>query len=298
MPRQGRIGLCHALTTTGGVRSEFTITRDGPDTFYLVSSGAAERYDHDLLLKRAPEDGSARVENLTTAHGVLVLVGPRARDVLARLTDADLSNAAFPWLSARHIHVGLAPVRALRVNFVGDLGWELHHPIEYQHHLYDALTKAGAEFGIGLSGMRAMDSLRIEKSYRMWGQDLTPEYSAFEAGLDRFIHLDKGDFVGRDALVRQRNDGVPQEFVTVDVHAVEDADPLGNEPLYKDAEMVGRATAGAYGHFVGKSLAIGYVKAGFGAPGTELEIEILGERKPATVIRPSPYDPDNRSLKA
>ena len=298
LPRQGRIGLCHALTTTGGVRSEFTITRDGPDTFYLVSSGAAERYDHDLLLKRAPEDGSARVENLTTAHGVLVLVGPRARDVLARLTDADLSNAAFPWLSARHIHVGLAPVRALRVNFVGDLGWELHHPIEYQHHLYDALTKAGAEFGIGLSGMRAMDSLRIEKSYRMWGQDLTPEYSAFEAGLDRFIHLDKGDFVGRDALVRQRNDGVPQEFVTVDVHAVEDADPLGNEPLYKDAEMVGRATAGAYGHFVGKSLAIGYVKAGFGAPGTELEIEILGERKPATVIRPSPYDPDNRSLKA
>jgi dimethylglycine dehydrogenase len=296
--KEGRTALCHALTKSGGVRSEFTVTREGPDRFYLVSATIAERHDHDLLLKRMPGDGSVAIANVTTANAVFVLVGPRSRDVLAKLADADLSNAAFPWLAARRIHVGLAPVRAMRINFVGDLGWELHHPIEYQHHLFDALMAAGREFGIGPIGMRAMDSLRLEKSYRMWGQDLTIEYSALEAGLERFVRLDKGDFTGRDALLRQREAGVPQEFVTLEVAGVADADPIGNEPLYKDDRMVGRATAGAYGHFVGKSLALAYVERGCGAPGTGLEIEILGERKAATVIPASPYDPENRSLRA
>jgi dimethylglycine dehydrogenase len=298
LPRNvGRIKLCHALTPSGGVRSEFTITRLGPERFYLVSSGAAERYDHDLLLKRLPDDGAVHVENVTTSHGVLVLVGPRARDVLAEITDADLSNQAFPWLSGRHISVGLAPVRALRVNFVGELGWELHHPIEYQLQIFDALIAAGEKFGLGQCGMRAMDSLRIEKSYRMWGQDLTTEYSALEAGLDRFVRLDKGEFVGREALVKQRRDGVPQRFVTLAVEA-DDADALGNEPIYRDGRMVGRATAGAYGHAVKKSLALAYVEPEAAAPGTALEIEILGDRRAAEVIEHSPYDPENASLRA
>lgn len=294
----GRINLSHALTIRGGVRSEFTIMRDGPERFYLTSSGAAERYDNDYLVKHLPADGSVRVDNVTGRHGVLVLVGPRSRDVLAKLTEADLSSPAFPWLTGQHILVGLAPVRAMRVNFVGELGWELHHPIEYQHHLFDALMDAGAEFGIGPCGMRAMDSLRMEKTYRMWGQDLTREYTVLEAGLDRFVHLDKGDFIGRDALLRQQQQGVPQRFVTVEVHEVKDADPFGNEPLYADGQIVGRATAGAYGHWLGKSLAIGYVKTGFDAPGTALTIEILGERYPATVIPESPHDPDNQRLRA
>ena len=298
LPRNvGRIKLCHALTPSGGVRSEFTITRLGPERFYLISSGAAERYDYDLLLKRLPDDGAVRVENVTTSHGVLVLVGPRARDVLAEITDADLSNQAFPWLSGRHISVGLAPVRALRVNFVGELGWELHHPIEYQLQIFDALMAAGEKFGLGQCGMRAMDSLRIEKSYRMWGQDLTTEYSALEAGLDRFVRLDKGEFVGREALVRQRRDGVPQRFVTLAVEA-DDADALGNEPIYRDGRLVGRATAGAYGHAVKKSLALAYVEPEAAAPGTALEIEILGDRRAAEVIEPSPHDPENARLRA
>ena len=298
LPRTvGRIKLCHALTPSGGVRSEFTITRLGPERFYLVSSGAAERYDHDLLLKRLPDDGGVHVENVTTGHGVLVLVGPRARDVLAAITDADLSNQAFPWLSGRHISVGLAPVRALRVNFVGELGWELHHPIEYQLQIFDALMAAGETFGLGQCGMRAMDSLRIEKSYRMWGQDLTTEYSALEAGLDRFVSLDKGDFVGREALEAQRRDGVPQRFVTLAVEA-DDADALGNEPIYRDGRMVGRATAGAYGHAVKKSLALAYVEPAAAAPGTALEIEILGDRRAAQVIEHSPHDPKNTRLRA
>ncbi len=297
LPRRiGGIGLCHALTLSGGVRSEFTITRDSEESFYLVSSGAAERYDYDFLLKNLA-DADAQLENQTMAHGVLVLAGPRARDILAAVTDADLSNAAFPWLSARNITIGMAPVRAMRVNFVGDLGWELHHPIAYQNHIFDALVAAGEAHGLGMCGMRAMDSLRIEKSYRMWGQDLTREYTPFEAGLSRFVKLDKGEFVGRDALVRQKEAGIPQEFVTLEVHGPNDADPLGNEPLYRDGKMIGRATAGAYGHHVGKSLAIGYVEAGTGSTDSELEIEILGARYAASVIGESPYDPENKSLR-
>ena len=294
----GRINLAHALTPNGGVGSEFTIMREGPESFYLVSSGAAERHDNDLLVKRLPGDGAVRLENLTTSLGCLVLVGPRARDILAKVSDAELSNPAFPWLTGRRIDVGLAPgVRALRVNFVGELGWELHHPIEYQNHIFDALVDAGAEFGLAMCGMRAMDSLRIEKSYRMWGQDLTREYSVLEAGLERFVHLDKGDFTGRAALLKQQQEGVPQRFVTLEVEA-DDADPMGNEPLYLNGEMVGRATAGAYGHVVAKSLAIGYVSPAAAELDTPLEIEILGDRRAARVIRDSPWDPDNARLRA
>jgi dimethylglycine dehydrogenase len=295
--KTGRITLAHGLTKSGGVRSEFTITRDGPDRFYLISSGAAERYDHDHLLKHLPDDGSVHLDNVTTANGVLVLVGPRSRDVLRKVTDADLSNNAFPWLTSQFITLGLAPVRALRVNFMGDLGWELHHPIPYQNQIFDDLMAAGEEFGLGLCGMRAMDSLRMEKSYRMWAQDLTADYTPFEAGMDRFVRLDKGDFIGREALVAQREAGVPHRFVTLEVEA-DDADPWGNEPLWQGDRMVGRATAGAYGHWVQKSLALAYVEPAAAELGTEMEIEILGERKRAKVIPESPYDPENASLRA
>jgi dimethylglycine dehydrogenase len=190
-------------------------------------------------------------------------------------------------------------VYLLRVNFVGALGWELHFPIEYANHLFEALFAAGAEFGIGMAGMRAMESLRMEKSYRMWGSDLTPDYTPFEAGLDRFVRMNKGAFIGRAALEKQQAAGVPNRFVTLEVHGVTDADPLGNEPLF-DAKgtMVGRATSGYYGHVLKKSLAIGYVKASFAAVGTALEIEILGERRKATVLVDSPYDPENQDLRA
>ncbi len=292
----GRINLAHALTPRGGVRSEFTIMRDGPESFYLISSGAAERFDHDFLVKRAPTDGSVRIDNVTTAHGVLVLAGPRSRDILSKVTDADLSNEAFRWLTGQHILIGSAPVRAMRINFVGDLGWELHHPIEYQNHLFDQLVAAGEEFGLGMCGMRAMDSLRIEKSYRMWGQDLTRDYTLLEAGLGHFANLDKGDFTGREALIAQKEVGIPQAFVTLEVQP-DDADCLGNEPLYLGDRMVGRCTAGAYGHTVGKSLALAYVEPEVSEPGTALEVVILGNRFPATVIPESPFDPENASLR-
>jgi dimethylglycine dehydrogenase len=296
----GRMALSHALTRRGGIRSEFTITRFGEQHFYVVSAGAAERYDGDYLDQMLPADGSVTLRNVTGSRGCFVVAGPRARDVLAKLSDRPLDNEKFPWLTAQIAEVGLATdVYLLRVNFVGALGWELHFPIEYAHHLFDAIFEAGAEFNIRMAGMRAMESLRIEKSYRMWGSDLTPDYTPFEAGLDRFVRMNKGDFIGREALEKQLAAGVPNRFVTFEVHGVTDADPLGNEPLFdQKGAMIGRATAGYYGHTLGKSLGLGYIKPEHAAVGTEIEILILGERRRATVLVDSPYDPENKDLRA
>jgi dimethylglycine dehydrogenase len=298
--RIGRIALCHALTRRGGIRSEFTITKTGNDQFYVVSAGAAERYDADYLRAHLPKDGSVNMRNITTSRGCFVVGGPKSRDLLSKLTDAPLDNGAFPWLTSQTIEVGLAvDVHAMRVNFVGALGWELHFPIEYAHHLFDALFEAGKDYGIGMVGMRAMESLRMEKSYRMWGSDMTPDYTPFEASLDRFVRMKKETFIGKEALEKQLASGIPNRFVTLEVHGVTDADPLGNEPLFdKDGKIIGRATSGYYGHTLRKSLAIGYAKTEFSAVGTELEIEILGERKKATIVKESPYDPDNLDLRA
>ncbi len=298
--KTGRIALCHALTRRGGIRSEFTITKLGDQHFYVVSAGAAERYDADYLRRSLPHDAWVTLTNITTSRGCFVLAGPRSREVLAKLTDLPLDNEGFPWLTGRIAEIGFATgVYALRVNFVGALGWELHFPIEYAHHLFDALFAAGKEFGIGMVGMRAMESLRMEKSYRMWGTDLTSDYTPFEAGLDRFVRMNKGPFIGREALEKQLSAGVPHRFVTLEVHNVVDADPLGNEPLFDaTGAIVGRATSGYYGHVLRKSLAIGYVKPDFAAPGTDVGIEILGERKRATLLVDSPFDPINHALRA
>jgi dimethylglycine dehydrogenase len=298
----GRIALCHALTKKGGIRSEFTITKMGDGHFYVVSAAAAERYDSGYLQKMLPlaPAGSVSLRNITTSRGCFVVAGPRSREVLSKLTDTPLDNAAFPWLTGQVAEVGLATdVYLMRVNFVGALGWELHFPIEYAHHLFDAIFAAGAPFDIRMAGMRAMESLRMEKSYRMWGSDLTPDYTPFEAGLDRFVRLAKGDFLGKQALEKQLAAGVPHRFITLEVHDVTDADPLGNEPIYDGGgTLIGRATSGYYGHNLRKSLAIGYVNPAFAAVGTELRIEILGEVKRATVLVDSPYDPENQDLKA
>ena len=298
----GGITLAHALNPSGSIRSEFTISRlaDGlwGERFFLISSGAAHDYDLDFLQKQLPRDGSVILKDTTTQYGVFVLAGPNARKVLEKLADADVSNEAFPWLTLQEMTVGFAPgVRALRVNFVGSLGWELHHPIEYQNHLYDALMEAGKEFDIGLAGMRAMDSLRLEKSYRLWGTDLNAENSALEAGLNRFVRLNKGDFTGRDALVRQQEEGVPNTYCTIEIDA-DDADPFGNEPVFMDGEVVGRGTAGGYGHYVGKSLMLGYVKSDFAEVGRACEVRVLDQRRPARIIAESPYDPENAALRA
>jgi dimethylglycine dehydrogenase len=296
--KTGRLNLCHALNSRGGVHSEFTILREGPESFYLVSAGAYQRLDHDWLQKHMPDDGSVRFHNLTDAMGVLVVAGPRARDLLARVSDEDFSSDTFPWLTGKDVLVGLAPTKALRVNFVGELGWELHHGIEYQNHIFDRLMDAGADLGLKPFGIRAMDSLRVEKSYRMIGAELSIEYAAYESGLDRFVHPNKGDFIGRDALVRWRERGFANRFVTMEVHDATDADPLGNNPIYANGRLVGRATGGNYGFRLQKSLALAMLRPEHAAPGTELEMDILGTRRPVTVIPESPYDPQNQRLRS
>ncbi len=296
--KRGRVGLCHLLTTRGGVRSEFTVYEYAPGDFYLVSAGAFERHDHDCLQKLCPTDGSVVLTPVTGRYGVLVLAGPKARDILAKLTDADLSNAAFPWLSGKMISVGTARAHALRVNFVGELGWELHHEIEMQTALFDALIEAGAEFGLKPFGIRAMDSMRLEKSYRLIPRELSIEYSAYESALDRFVHPNKGQFIGRDALVEWREKGEAWRFVTLEVHDVTDADARGSEPIYHDNVLVGRCTSGGYGWRLGKSLALAMVRPDLGEIGQQLDVSILGTRHKATVIPESPFDPENERLRA
>ena len=293
----GGVSLAHALNRNGGVHSEFTIRRESGDSFYLVSAGALQRLDHDYLKKHMPRDGSVQFTQLTAAHGVLVLAGPKARLLLERVTDADLSNEAFRWLTAQDIVVGMSPVNAMRVNFVGELGWELHHPIEYQNHIFDVLFAAGEDLGLKPFGIRAMDSMRLEKSYRMVGTELSIEYSAYESAMDRFVKPDKGEFLGREALLAWQQAGMNNRLVTLEVHDVEDADALGNNALLKDGELIGRATGGGYGFRVGKSLALGMVKPELAEPGSRLEIEILGKTYAATVVPDSPFDPGNERLR-
>jgi len=294
----GRINLCHALSPRGGVHSEFTIQREGPESFYVVSAGAYQRLDHDWIKMHMPDDGSVRFENLTNAMGVLVLAGPKARTLLERVSDDDFSNEAFAWLTGGDVVIGLAPTKALRVNFVGELGWELHHGLEYQNHIFDVLFEAGRDLGLAPFGIRAMDAMRLEKSYRMVGTELSIEYAAYESGLHRFVHPNKGDFIGRDALVRWREQGFANQFVTMEVHEVTDADPLGNNPIYKNGTLVGRATGGNYGFRLGRSLALGMVRPEHAELGTELSMDVLGKRHPVTVIEESPYDPENLRLRA
>ena len=295
--KQGRIALAHLLTTRGGVRSEFTVYERSPGRFYLVSAGALERHDHDTLRKLLPTDGSVQFRSITQAWGVLVLAGPRSRELLQKLTDADLSDKAFPRLSGQRISVGPVVLDALRVNFVGELGFELHHPIEMQNALFDLLLDTGRGYGIRPFGIRAMMSMAIEKSYRLVGRELSIEYTAYESGLDRFVHPNKGQFLGRDALVRAHADGDRWRFATMEMHDVTDADARGSEPLWIGDELVGRVTSGGYGWRTGKSLALGMICPDHAGIGTELDIQILGERRRATVIAESPYDPENGKLR-
>jgi dimethylglycine dehydrogenase len=295
----GRIGLCHMLSLNGGVRAEFTIYKRAENSYYLVFAGASERHDWDYLTKLAPTDGSVTLQKITTQMGVLVLAGPKSRDVLQKLTDTDLSNHNFKWLSGKSINVGYAQVEALRVNFVGELGWELHHPIEMQNYIFDELMRVGAVFNIKPFGIRAMDSMRIEKSYRLIPREMSIEYSALESGLDRFVKLDKAcDFVGKAGLSAWQKKGFNNTFVTLEVHDITDADARGSEGIYKNGELIGRATSGGFGFRVNKSLALGMVLSNYAIEGAELEIEILGQRHRATVIPESAFDAQNLALRS
>ncbi len=293
----GQIRVSSMLDHRGGFKCDVTITKIADDKYYVVSAAAAESHDLDWMQKRMPQDGSVTIDNVTSRYGGLVLSGPRSRDILAKLTESDLSNAGFPFLTMQNILIGLCETRALRIGFVGELGWEIHCPIENVRPIYQALMEAGEEFGIANYGLRALNSLRLEKGYLVVGGEITSERTPIEAGQDRFIDFNKGDFLGRQALLNQKEAGIKDRLALMVVEA-DDADCIGNEPVYIGDEIVGRVSSGGYGHHLGKSLAMGYIDAEAAKPGTKVEIAILGERRPAVTVEIPPYDPKNEKLRA
>jgi dimethylglycine dehydrogenase len=257
-PNRGRIALTWTLNSKGGILSEFTITRLAPTRLLLISAAAAEWHDIDGLKKHLPADGSVRVENVTTRYGSLILAGPRARYVLSKITDSDLSNAGFPWLSAREIEIGYSRMLALRVNYVGELGWELHAPTEHMDATYSALWRAGEEHGIRDFGMYAMDSLRLEKGYRGWKVDLTHEYTPLMASLDRFVAFDMPDFIGKAALLKEQEAGPKERLVSLVMSEAGEADAPYCSPVLRQGEIVGLTVSSGYGHAIQKAIALAY----------------------------------------
>ncbi len=297
LPKVGRVSLTYTLSPAGTVASEYTIVRRGEDAFTLISAGAWQAYDHDLLAKaieeKASEFGPVHLTDVTTQWGVFALAGPRSRDVLGALTRADSSNAAFPWLSVRDVGVGMVPTMALRVAYTGELGWELHHPIEMQNHLFDRLMEAGEAHGLKPVGARAQNWLRQEKSYRAFGAELGRDASPLEAGLGRFVDLAK-DFRGRAAMEAR---GVRAACVTLLVDGPPDADPWGREALWHDGRVVGRLTSGGWSVAMGRSIAMGYVSPELAEPGTRLRVRMLDDLWDAEVAIESPYDPRQERLR-
>jgi dimethylglycine dehydrogenase len=247
-----------------------------------------------LTLSLEPGE-SVRVENVTEQRGVLVVSGPRSRELLSRLTDADLGNDAFRWLRAREILIAGQPVRALRVSYVGELGWELHPLIGGMASLYEAIWQAGQEFGIANYGLYAVNSMRMEKAYKAWSTELTNELNMVEADMSRFIRFDKGDFVGNAATLAQ----TPRPYkIVYAAIAATDTDARGAEPVFCGERCIGVTTSGAYGHRVGKSLAFACVEPEFAIPGSAFEVLLQGKRREATVLEAAAFDPDNLRMRA
>jgi dimethylglycine dehydrogenase len=303
LPSIGRINLTYALTATGTTRTEYTIVRNGLNDYYLVSAGAWTAYDADYMRKAAEDfmaGGGAPVEinDVTTQWGVFALAGPNARKILREIVkDADpdtvLSNKRFPWLTARKIELGMCPVNAIRVAYTGELGWELHHPIEMNRYLWDLLQKAGAKHGMKLVGARAQNWLRQEKSYRAFGTELGRDATPMEAGLDRFIDLSK-EFQGKQAMI---DTGIRAKCVTVLIDGPDDTDPWGKEAIFVDGKKVGRLTSGGWSVAFGKQIGMGYVSPELAEVGTKLKVKMLLQEWDAVVVEDSPFDPTNARIR-
>ena len=296
----GRIVYTQMLNARGGIACDLTVTRLAEDAYLIVTIAAAATHDADWIRRGI---GAARVTltDVTSAFTVLGVMGPRSRELLARVTGADLSPAAFPFGTAREIEIGYAMVRATRITYVGELGWELDVPAEFAANVYETTVAAGEAFGLRHAGYHAMDSLRMEKGYRSWGHDIGGEDTPLEAGLGFAVAFKKDGFVGREVLLRQRDKPLARRLV---MFTLADSEPLllGDEPIYRDGVLVGRITSGAYGHTLGRSVGMGYVThadgvdAGFVRAG-RWELEIAMERVPAAAHLEPPYDPTSARVR-
>ncbi|MFB2531243.1 FAD-dependent oxidoreductase [Paracoccus sp. p3-h83] len=299
LPKVGRINLTYALTDAGTTRTEYTIVRLAEDDYYLISAGAWTAYDGDWLVKSAEDfGGDVVIQDITTQWGVFALAGPNARAILREVVkDADpdtvLGNKRFPWLSMREIELGMCPVRAIRVAYTGELGWELHYPIEFGRYLWDLLVKAGEKHGLKLVGARAQNWLRQEKSYRAFGTELGRDATPLEAGLDRFVDLGK-EFRGKAAMQAK---GIRSLCVTLLIDGPADADPWGKEGIFVDGVKVGRLTSGGYSVAFGKQIGMGYLRPDLAVPGTRVKVRMLGDLWDAEVTVDSPHDPENARIR-
>jgi dimethylglycine dehydrogenase len=294
MPKKlGGIGLVHPLSRQGRIYGEMTVTRLADDHFYCLSAAAAEQRDLDLMMQSKRTDEDVTITNVTEDRGVLVLSGPRARDLLAQLTDADLSNEGFRWLSGQEIMIAGHKVRALRVSYVGELGWELHPLMGDVAALYDAIWTAGQAFGIANYGLYAVNTMRMEKGYKAWGSELTNELTMIEADMGRFIQFKKDDFVGKQATLDASD---RFRIVYGEVNA-SNVDVRGAEPCLVGDKCIGLTTSGGYGHRTGKSLFFACVPHENAAPGSTFDLYLQGERRTATILAHPAYDPDNAKMK-
>ena len=295
IPRAGRLSLVYVADKHGRIVSELSLIRYGPDDFLLMCGAGAEWHDEDLLRSYLPVDSDIQITNITTEWTALVLSGPASREILAAVCDADLSA---PWLNHQGAEIAGKQAHLMRVSYVGELGWEIHTRMDDIAPVFEAIWASGQSHGLKLFGMYAMDSLRIEKSYRSWKQDLSTDYTMLEGGLERFVKWDKPAFIGRDALMREQQAGSKQGFVCLTVDAAEcDAPYLAT--VWRGDERVGLVTSGNYGHRVQRSLALAVVNSDCTAAGTTLEVEIFGQRCPARVHEDAcVYDATNERLRA
>jgi 4-methylaminobutanoate oxidase (formaldehyde-forming) len=290
----GQVAYTQMLNHRGGIECDFTVTRLAEDRFRIVTGTAFGQHDLAWIRQHAPDDGSARVTDVTSQYACLGLWGPRARQLLQPLTTTDLSNEAFPYMRARELAVGRVPCLALRVTYVGELGWELYCPAEYGLALWDTLWETGREHDLVAGGYKAIDSLRLEKGYRVWGADITPEDTPFEAGLGFAVKLDKGEFVGREALAPA---SPPERLLRCLVLDDPGAVALGSEPVRVGSELVGRVTSGGYGYTVEGSIAYAYLPAEHDV-GTPVAVEIFGEWVEGEVATEPLFDPSGERIRA
>ena len=298
----GRLVYTQWLNERGGIEADLTVTRLSETSFLIVTAGAAARRDLAWAKRHLGEAGDVFINDVSSAEAVLCVMGPQSRALLEGLSGADLSNAAHPFGAWREITIGYAQVRAARVTYVGELGWELYVATEFARGVFDALLEAGASFNLKLAGLHALDSCRIEKAYRHWGHDIGEEDTPLEAGLMFAVKLDKGDFIGRDALLRRRDSGATRRLLQF---LLLDPDPLlyHDEPIWADGELVGRTTSGAYGHSLGGAVALGYVQGNQTTiaslvASARFEIEVAGRRIAAKASLAPMYDPNNLRIRA
>ncbi|MDH3440275.1 MAG: FAD-dependent oxidoreductase [Gammaproteobacteria bacterium] len=300
--KPGRLVYTQWLNDRGGIEADLTVTRLANDAFLVVSAAETETRDFHWLRNHIPAGANCVLTNVTSGMGVISLMGPNSRDLLQSLTPADMSHAAFPFATSQKIELGYAIVRASRITFVGELGWELYIPTEFMQGVYDEIVSAGESFGLAHAGYHALNSLRMEKGYRHWSHDITDEDSPLEAGLGFTVKFDKpGGFIGRDALLKQQQDDLRRRLVQF---KLEDPEPLlyHNEPIWRDNEIVGHITSGAYGHTLGGCVGLGYVHTNTGASDEDIlsanyEIEVAGERFAAEASLQPMYDPTNSKIR-